>query len=177
MGIFGRNPFPRGLLTKFDLYCGLRKAQFQSFGLQWYLVPFTFVVFLVPLTMIVIDMVNKEPIGWSSDFFFFFRQLQNLNIKKIWQVFVMHMSIPTASCPSPPPGSPPGICLFFLMDGKFLGAGALKLSNARRWGRKERQMPPALYLLGNFRSEYEHDYAYKFSFLSAGTLKNVDLET
>ena len=38
-------------------------------------------------------------------------------------------------------------------------------------------MPPALYILGNFRSEYEHDYEYEFSFLSTGTLKNVDLET
>ena len=46
-------------------------------------------------------------------------------------VGVMHQSIPPAPRP-PPRANPWELAFFFLMDGKFALAGALKLSNARR---------------------------------------------
>ena len=52
---------------------------------------------------------------------------------------IVHQSIPAA--PSPP-GLTPGICLFFfLWMANSRGAGALKLSNARRWDESRGQMP------------------------------------
>ena len=49
---------------------------------------------------------------------------------------LMHQSIPPA--PRPPPGWPPGISIFFALDGKFPGVGTLELSNSPGWGRKKR---------------------------------------
>ena len=54
-------------------------------------------------------------------------------------VTIMHQSIPPA--PSTPPGWPPGISIFFALDGKFPGVGTLELSNPPGWGRKKGQMP------------------------------------
>ena len=42
-------------------------------------------------------------------------------------MLIMHQSIPPA--PSTPPGWPPGISIFFALDGKFPGVGTLELSN------------------------------------------------
>ena len=61
---------------------------------------------------------------------------------RIWfaQIMLMHESIPAA--PSPPPlGWPPGISIFFAVDGKFPGVGILELSNPPGWGRNWGQMP------------------------------------
>ena len=52
----------------------------------------------------------------------------------------MHESIPAASSP-PPSGWPPGISIFFALDGKFPGVGILELSNPPGWGRNWGQMP------------------------------------
>ena len=41
---------------------------------------------------------------------------------------LMHESIPAASSP-PLSGWPPGIIIFFALDGKFPGVGILELSN------------------------------------------------
>ena len=43
----------------------------------------------------------------------------------------------------PPPGWPPGISIFFALDGKFPGVGTLELSNPPGWGRKKRANAPS----------------------------------
>ena len=53
----------------------------------------------------------------------------------------MHQSIPPAPIP-PPTGWPPGISIFFTLDGKFPGVGTLELSNPPGWGRKKRANAP-----------------------------------
>ena len=53
----------------------------------------------------------------------------------------MHQSIPTPP-PPPHPGWPPGISIFFTLDGKFPGVGTLELSNPPGWGRKKRANAP-----------------------------------
>ena len=55
--------------------------------------------------------------------------------------YLMHQSIPPA--PRPPPGWPPGISIFFALDGKFPGVGTLELSNAPGWGQKKRANAPS----------------------------------
>ena len=57
---------------------------------------------------------------------------------------LMHQSNPTA-----PILLPPGIGFFFVLDGKFPGAGTLELPNAPRWGRKERANSPSSSLIYN----------------------------
>ena len=69
----------------------------------------------------------------------------------------MHQSIPTA---------PREFSFFFLMNGKFPGAGALKLSNARRWERKEWAKAP-LYIMNHMRPVAKRD--------NSCTLKAPDL--
>ena len=54
---------------------------------------------------------------------------------------VMHQSIPAAHSPSP--RWPPGISVFFALDGKFPGVETLELSNPPRWGRKKRANAPS----------------------------------
>ena len=49
----------------------------------------------------------------------------------------MHQSIP------PAPRPPPGISIFFALDGKFPGVGTLELSNSPGWGRKKRANAPS----------------------------------
>ena len=44
--------------------------------------------------------------------------------------------------PPPPPGWPPGICIFWALDGKFPGVGTFELSNLPGWGRKKRTNAP-----------------------------------
>ena len=63
---------------------------------------------------------------------------------RIWfaQIMLMHESIPAASSP-PPSGWPPGISIFFALDGKFPGVGILELSNPPGWGRKKRANAPS----------------------------------
>ena len=43
----------------------------------------------------------------------------------------------------PPPGLPPGISIFFALDGKFPGVGTLELSIPSEWGRKKRANAPS----------------------------------
>ena len=62
---------------------------------------------------------------------------------------VMHQSIPAApSAPptSPPllPGWPPGISIFFALDGKFTEKGTLELSNPPGWEREKEGKCPVL---------------------------------
>ena len=45
--------------------------------------------------------------------------------------------------PGPPPGWPPGISIFFALDGKFPGVGTLELSNPPGWWRKKRANAPS----------------------------------
>ena len=71
-----------------------------------------------------------------------------LPVNSLLFVAVMHQSIPPA--PRPPPGWPPGISIFFALDGKFPGVGALELSNPPGWGRKKGQMPRPLSTLQHF---------------------------
>ena len=40
-----------------------------------------------------------------------------------------------------PPGWPPGISIFFALDGKFPGVGTLELSNPPGWGQKKCPVP------------------------------------
>ena len=61
---------------------------------------------------------------------------------------VIHQSIP--GVPFPPRADPWNLP-FFLMDGKFPGAGALKLSNAQRCGQKERANA-RLYIMNQMQS-------------------------
>ena len=57
---------------------------------------------------------------------------------------LMHQSIPPAPSPPPPlPGWPPSISIFFFLDGKFTGVGALELLNPPGWGRKKRANAPS----------------------------------
>ena len=50
-----------------------------------------------------------------------------------------------SSCAQPPPSpaTPPGISIFFALDGKFPGVGTLELSNPPVWGRKKRANAPS----------------------------------
>ena len=44
---------------------------------------------------------------------------------------IIHQSIPAA--PASPLGWPPGISVFFALDGKFPGVGTLELTNPPGW--------------------------------------------
>ena len=57
-------------------------------------------------------------------------------------LWIMHQSIPPA--PSAPPGWPPGISMFFALDGKFPGVGTLELSNPPGVGTKKEGKCPVL---------------------------------
>ena len=54
--------------------------------------------------------------------------------------FIMRQSIPAAPSTPLPPGSPPGISLFFALDGKFPGWGLLKCQILR--GEDEKRVVP-----------------------------------
>ena len=52
--------------------------------------------------------------------------------------FIMRRSIPAAPSTPLPPGSPPGISLFFRLGWQIPGVGTLEMSNPPGWGRKKR---------------------------------------
>ena len=52
--------------------------------------------------------------------------------------FIMHQSIPASPSTPLPPGSPPGISLFFRLGWQIPGVGTLEMSNPSGWGRKKR---------------------------------------
>ena len=75
------------------------------------------------------------------------------NSKLIWRIVLLHRkqskywwhyaSVNSSCDQPPPPGWPPGINIFFALDGKFPGVGTLQLSNPPGWGRKKRANAPS----------------------------------
>ena len=75
---------------------------------------------------------------------------------------LMHQSIPPAPTPPPPlpPGWPPGIGIFFALDGKFPGVGSLELSNPPGCGRVlyYKLLKPTQMLRGAFTEKCALDF-------------------
>ena len=65
-------------------------------------------------------------------------------------VLAFYASVNSACAHPPPPGWPPGISIFFALDGKFPGVGTLELSNPPGWGQKRGQMPRPTSTLQHF---------------------------
>ena len=80
---------------------------------------------------------------WTSEFKNCLDQNSRLSsIPTFNMIKVRHQSIPPAPRPPPPlPGWPPGISIFFALDGKFPGVGTLELSNPRGEDEKRGQIP------------------------------------
>ena len=85
----------------------------------------------------------------------------------IWPFFFSHQRNTNASVnstcaqpPAPPPGWPPGIGIFFALDGKFPGVGTLELSNPPGCGRVfyYKLLKPTWMLRGAFTEKCALDF-------------------
>ena len=63
-------------------------------------------------------------------------------IVQVFQVYIMHQSIPAAPMPPPPRANPRALGFFFSWKANSPGVGTLKLPNDPRWGRRKRANAP-----------------------------------
>ena len=95
---------------------------------------------IINITRVIITVLYISVHIFSKNYY---SQTLLINIRVDTEEKVCVIASVNSSCAQPPGLTPPGISIFFVLDGKFPEVGTLKLSNPPGWGRKKRANAPS----------------------------------